>query len=524
MPVYNLIDFMPECMLPSCPDIIAGQVHRHILPKQQAIFDSSADYLYCQGGVGSAKSVAFAAKAVYLSLTVPNNKGVVSRYHYDDLYDSSWRDVKACIARLVDQRIIPEPAYSKKVQGDYTEITFFNGSEMKAIQGKNWHRGLGASHGWFWVDDAMECSEDFFIGNDTSAGLLSRLRLPGAHYFKDVNGVVSNKLHGMISSNPPPIGHWLHKLFGVKPGLHKLGEQTIEWIQIATHENPFVGADYAIGLMAIQAKMGRSQNVAKRVIFGESVPAYGGVKVFPQFDHAKHVGSFKFDPAVPLIAGWDFGFHHPAIVFSHLLKCDYNTNHYISLSEIADAFSLTVYKLYDEFVKPHIKERYKDACIILHAGDKAGYRVSSSNRDRRGDMKILIDEYSIPFKHRALDLRNSLQYMRGLLEPKKPCECGREIICIDQLGCPVLIGALEGGYKYSKNREGKIGEKPVEDRYFADIACAWRYGAENFVKWGVPHEDRESLHRRPRLVSPFGGKPWGWMDMDDTAMGKMLTH
>ena len=41
---YNLIDFMPECMLPDCPDI-TGKPHRHILPKQQAIFDSNADYL-----------------------------------------------------------------------------------------------------------------------------------------------------------------------------------------------------------------------------------------------------------------------------------------------------------------------------------------------------------------------------------------------------------------------------------------------------------------------------------------------
>ena len=521
MPVYNLINFMPECMLPDCPDISdSGKIHRHILPKQQAIFDSTADYLYCQGGVGSAKSVAFAAKTVYLSLTIPENVGVVSRRDYKLMYKSCWLDVKQCIKRLVQQNIIPQPHFTDKRQGDYTTITFHNGSVLYAMQGKNWSEGLGASYGHFWVDDAMESFEEMFVGNDTSAGLLSRLRLPNVHYFKDHNGVVINKLHGMVSSNPPPIGHWLHKLFGVKPGLHKLGEQTVEWIQIATHENPFVGADYAIGLMAIQAKMGRSQNVARRVIFGESVPAYGGVKVFPQFEHAKHITTFKFDPKIPIIAGWDFGFHHPAVVFSHLLKCAYGVNHYICLSEIADAFSLTVYKLYDDFVKPHIRERYKDACIILHAGDKAGYRASSSNRDRRGDMKILIDEYNIPFKHRALDLRNSLQYMRGLLEPKRPCNCGMELISIDQLGCPVLIGALEGGYKYSKTHEGKIADKPVEDRYFADIACAWRYGAENFVKWGIPYGEKENVRQRP--VSPFGATPWSWMD--DAAMGKMLTR
>ena len=127
---------MPECMLPDCPD--TAKPHRHILPKQQSIFDSVADYLYCQGGVGSAKSVAFAAKTVYLSLTIPNNVGVVSRRDYKLMYKSCWLDVKQCIKRLVQQNIIPQPRFTDKRQGDYTTITFHNGSVLYAMQGKNW--------------------------------------------------------------------------------------------------------------------------------------------------------------------------------------------------------------------------------------------------------------------------------------------------------------------------------------------------------------------------------------------------
>lgn len=520
---YNLTDLFPNCMLPNCPDIrLDGQEHQHILPKQQDILDSTAKYLYCQGGVGSAKSIAFAAKVVHLSLSIPDNKGVVSRLHYDDLFDSSWRDIKACIKRLVERDLISNPEYTKKTQGDHTEITFYNGSQIKAVQGKNWSRGLGASHGWFWVDDAMESLEEFFVGNETSAGLLSRLRLQEAmwdrltyHSTKRPHG----SLHGMISSNPPPVGHWLHKLFGNKPGTHNLGEDSVDWIMISTNENPFAGANYAKGLISIQEKMHRSTNTARRVIYGESIPAYGGVKVFPEFDHARHIAPLKYNKILPIVCGWDFGFHHPSITYSNLYKCKDGNNHYFTLSELADHFSVNVWDFY-AYHKGHVDTLYKDCCLILHGGDRAGWRKSSSNRDNRGDMRILKDEYKLPFKWRFLDLDKSLQYMRKLL--KTTCTCGLEIILISDK-CPVLIGALEGGYKYSKTRDGKISEKPVEDRYFADVACGWRYGAENFVKWGVTLEEQSFVKQaNSGFIGGRNHTPWQWMDGQQ--MGRLLTR
>src|SRR5438132_5802006 len=155
--------------------------------------------------------MAVAAKAVKLSLTIPNNLGVVNRKDFKLLYRSSWLDVKKCIERLVQRRLIEPPKYSDKRQGDYTSITFNNGSVLYAMQGKNWSEGLGASYGFFWVDDAMESYEELFVGDETSAGLLSRLRLPNVHYDRDTYDKVNREhgsLHGMVSTNHPPVGHW----------------------------------------------------------------------------------------------------------------------------------------------------------------------------------------------------------------------------------------------------------------------------------------------------------------------------
>ena len=486
----KLTEFFPDCILPKCE--LRDTSHQHILPHQQDILSCSSMYLYCQGGVGSAKSLAFAVKCVYLACTIPRNVGFVARLHYDDLFTSSWKEILQCISRLVDKDLIPEPKYKKKVQGEYTQIDFWNGSELHAFQAKNLQRALGSSFGFFWVDDAMEVEEGFFVGNNTSGGVLSRLRLPHIRFNRATYNEDHRKhgsLHGMVSSNPPPYGHWLHKLFGSKPGVHSLDNDTVTWMQVETTSNPFVGEDYAKSIIAVQKKMGRPEGVIQRIIKGQSIPAYRGIPVFPQFDRAVHIAPLIFKPELPLIRSWDFGYNHPAVTFSNIFKCAYRTNHYFTLSEVGDATNVNIYQFYDNYVLPHTKVLYSNAKLLRDCGDRSGYRSSPSNKDNRSDMKILIDEYHLPFRWKYINLEPSLQYIRGLLHPKKPCPCGLPLVLISNR-CPILAGALEGGYHFSQSRSGSVSVKPIEDHYFADVACAWRYGAENYVKWGIDYEDR----------------------------------
>lgn len=534
---YSIQQFFPDCMLPKCKynedcteqyDEIRTDIHQHILPKQRAVFDSIHKFTFGQGGVGSAKSVGFAARCVALSLVMSNNEGVVCRKNYKDLYKSSWKDIKACNRRLVQRQVIPEPDYTAKTQGDHSVCTYHNGSILYAIQGKNWSDALGASYGFYWVDDCMECFEELFIGDDTSAGLMSRLRLPTAHFHKltyDESSREHGLMSGMVSTNPPPVGHWSHTLFGKEPGLHKLGDDYVEWIESSSLENPFTGGNtYANMLIASQRKMGRSENVIRRVIHGESIPAYGGVPVFGKyFNHSKHVAPLKFRTDTPVIRSWDFGVRHPAVIFSHLYTCDFKSHHYFSIAEIGEVFDSNVQDLYKVVMK-YTKKLVPSECTILDAGDRAGYRSSDSDRDRRGPIRILQSEFNLRFKWKYLDLANSLDYMRLLLDTK--CECGLEMIMVSSK-CPILIGALEGGYKYTKNREGIVSSKPKEDLFFADIACAWRYGAENFVKWGIPHElkremkSTRELHREQHL--PSRNVPWTWMDASDETMARLIS-
>lgn len=521
--------YFPDCVLPQCPRRAEG-AHQHVLPHQRDIITCDTKYLYCQGGVGSAKSLAFAVKTVKLSLEIPENIGVVGRRDFKLLYRSSWLEIKNCIKRLVQREYLDEDwyakhCYSKRDQGDYSIITFPNDSMLYAVQTKNFSESLGASYGLAWTDDAMETPEEFFIGDNTSAGLLSRIRLPHVHYHRatyDEHTRPHGSLHCMVSSNPPPFGHWLHKLFGDKPGVHHIGDDSVTWMMVATTDNPFAGADYAKGLIAVQQRMGRAEQTTRRVIFGESIPAYKGIPVFPQFDRSAHIAPLRFRPDLPLIRAWDFGFLHPAVVFSNLFKCKYSVNHYFTLSEVADAFNVTVYQLYDNYVKPHTDALYAHASLIRDAGDRAGFRSNPANKDGRSDMKILIDEYKIPFAYRYTSLEPSLQYMRGLLKPKTPCRCGLPLVLISNK-CPTLIGALDGGYHLPKSRTGSAAERPVEDRLFADVACAWRYGAENYVKWGI-RTQRTTPTPSPTHRVDTDDSMTQWLNSVDEVLAATLTE
>ena len=547
---HPLAYYFPDCVIPTCP--LSDTLHQHILPHQAEIMDygffkDHKSYLYCQGGVGSAKSVAFAARTVREMIEICENEGVVVRKDYEKLYRSAWKDIKQVVKRLVKRKKIAPPTYSTKKQGDYTKILFHGtehfdecGSELYAVQAKNWSEGLGSSYGVFWVDDAMECPEGLFLGDgEVNAGLLSRLRLPHVAFhrvldYELLQEDVVNRLIGLVSSNPPPVNSWLHKLFGKEPGDYWLGDDEVHWMQVNTLTNPFVGENYAKGLVAVQKKMGRKKAIIDRIIAGESKPAYGGVPVFPEFDHSKHVADIKFDPSLPLVVSIDFGFLHPAICYSNLFRCKYGRHHYLNLTTLAEPKDINVWKLWEEHEK-HMKQYgYNKAKHIAYGGDKAGYRRSSSNKDSRGDIPIIYQDFGIKVVFKKVGLEESLNYCRSLLDSNKKnmgdvvhrkyngkslCECGMQMIQVDHNN-EELIGALEGGYLYPVNREGLTLDKPREDRYFADIACAWRYGAENFVRKGIPYVYEEDVI----IERPRARKPWEWMEMSDSEIGKLLTR
>ena len=238
--------------------------------------------------------------------------------------------------------------------------------------------------------------------------------------------------------------------------------------------------------------------------------------MYPQFDEKRHVNPLlRFDPEQALVRSWDFGFHHPAVVHANIYDCAYGKRHYSALSEISNLFSISVWVLHGE-VRDHEKLLYREA-RILDCGDKSGYRKTDSNRDQRGPIRILQDEYKLQFRYRFFDLDNSLSYVRSLLE--NDCDCGVPFVQIHP-DCEVLIEGLKGGYRYSRKRmDNTPSDKPVKDKFYDDVLDAFRYGLENYIRFGMYQEIQEVKQPAPLF---FGQRPWSWMEMSDEEFTKVL--
>ena len=510
---WSIHNLMPVCPVPSCPKYKT----RHMLPHQEEIAKQilacNENYIYWQGGVGSAKTSLYGALAAALAIMIPESRGILFRKDYSLNYKTLWMYFKEAIAAACSQGIIqsaPAKLFSIKKQGDYTSCALPNGSIVYAGQTKNWSEYMGPTYDFIVISDAMEnATAEIFRGEGTVGGLQSRLRGAPSTYYQLANGTTKDMRRFLIESNPPPRINWLHEVFGKEPGVRYLPGTTVSYrhIQTTSVQNDHLPPTY----IAEIASQHNAEDI-KRILQGKTIPYYGGVRVIESFHPEVHVNTFTVDTDLPLFVGIDVGYQHPAVTFSQIKRCSYEKEHYITLSEIANLFNNTTHELaeYDKqdqlgilahlglFYPSHFdyKAYKKDREAMLAAGnmqyetlqqyfsnirfciDKAGRSISRTNRDRKSDHGILLTEYGISCRARTnLGLDKSLDRMREL--HKELCICNIPRRLVDQR-CSLLIDAYSGGYRYEKKRDGSHTDNPCSDHLYEDIADADRYSLENF--------------------------------------------
>ena len=488
----------PVCLVPTC----SRQGMRHALQWQRDLFTYPERYIYCQGGVGSAKTIAFAARFTLDMLLVPHNRGIIFRKDFNLNYKTSWMRFRDCIEGLVHQGLIPPPQWSVKKFGEYTKCTLANGSVVEAGQSKNWSEYLGPEYGSVWVDDAMESSAEMWTGKGTIGGLESRIRLGQAAY-ATLNGQPYNALRGYLSTNPPPgVSDWW-ALFGQQPGVRTFAHSTVAYrhLQVSSRDNDHLPPDY---LATIEAH--HSADDVARIVRGESVVYYGGKGVYKgSFHPRRHVSQFACEPTLPLLVSVDFGYQHPAITYSQIRQCPFDGEHHITLSEVTDQYDVSTWDLWDahrahrEALYPHQDD------MVFYACDIAGFKSSDASKDKRGPASVWVEEFNIHFLRRKMAVEPSLDTLRSLW--KSQCRCGLSRLLVDRQ-CRMLIEALEGGYRYPQKKDGTFGDQPTGDHRYEDVGDAHRYSVENFLKWGVPWRTRVLVEQRQAGVQ----SPWAWME------------
>src|SRR6266702_2893111 len=505
--MWSLHNLFPICIKPTCPLFNS----RHMLPHQEEIatqiLTGDENYIYRQGGVGSAKTMLYAALAVALAISIPESEGILFRKDLTDNNKTLWKYFKNSVKAACEQGIIKanyDKLFKFKHQGDYNECHFPNGSIIYRGQTKSWTAYMGPTYDFIVVSDAMENNNfgEIFRGEGVVGGLQSRLRGQHASFFKLPSGQYKDMRRFLIETNPPHNVNELHTLFGREPGIRNLTTTpdpvtgkyiTYRHIQTTSIQNDHNPASYVLEIASTHS----NPDDIRRILEGKTVPYYGGIRVIDTFHPEIHVASFEVDKELPLFIGIDQGLQHPAVTFSQIKQCAYNKDHYITLSEISNLYDKTTYELVDyrnsdqlgilqhlgDFYPTHfdleaylqIREKlleniqdpsHIDSRIleghfynIYFCIDKSSENRSVNNRDSKSARVVLSTEYGITCKVRTnIALEQSLNRMKKL--HTEICTCNLTRRMIDR-NCLMLIDAYSGGYRYPKKKNGTHSDKPV---------------------------------------------------------------
>ena len=197
------------------------------MEKQKQFHQAPQKFKALVGGMGSGKTLPGSAEAIYLSMEVPKNLGLIGRATYPELRDSTRKEVLDFPVE-VDGKEYPLVASPivKSFNKAENVLTFVNGSQIlfRSLEDA-FDKIKSLNLGWFWVDELTEITEEIWFG------LVGRLRRNGS------------QLIGYGTTNPE--GHdWVWKRFKMNPGTDHF------CVEMSSKENLFLPDGYVASLEA----------------------------------------------------------------------------------------------------------------------------------------------------------------------------------------------------------------------------------------------------------------------------------
>lgn len=199
-------------------DVIVDLKWFQPLPLQSDfILCPDAEQFYA-GGVGSGKTLSGAVKAFTLSQLFPGTVGLVGRQSYRALEDTT----KRVVLEGDDKPPVIPPELIAKHNRSEQEITLHNGSRIlfRSFQDARIEKLQSLNLGWFWLDEASECSETIW---NTLLGRLRHPVGPGMAY-----GTTNPNGHDWIWRRAHPDG----------------GQRLARLFHAPTHSNTHLPKDY----------------------------------------------------------------------------------------------------------------------------------------------------------------------------------------------------------------------------------------------------------------------------------------
>jgi len=414
--------------------------------------------LYLQGGVGCGKSRGIMAPIMEMLLEVPEIRILWARQDFND--------IKLSIMDKFFEIMPPELILKKNEQYHWYDISQGGGNKGRAFfNGLKDITGLGSQE--FGVVAVTEAHESNYIAYQAIKRRCRQEKVP-------------NMI--LLESEAPNEDNWLAKVTDPR---HEWYDPHIEKWEISTYENwENLPLSYRGSLETMPESWKKKYLYGKTGFMPDGTPFYRGFK-----DHI-HAGEFEAVTTRPLYVGWDFGFHHPAVVISQIDMQD----RWIILREHMGT-DITIHNFADK-IKELLHMEYPNMEYI-HYGDPAVVQVN--DKSELTSWQILKAKgIEIAFRASTYrDRKEIIEHKLGTLVGGKP------MLMVDKRRCKTIVDGFLGGYHYPERRDkqsfGIKFEQPFRDGFYEHLMNSLEYIAVNRFAPTKPTNTarRRIVRRRP---------------------------
>lgn len=454
------------------------------LPKIKTWHKSPAFEKILMGGFGSGKTKALVWHVTDRCMQFERNRWLVARDTSGDLADSTMHDfLEECPSELI---IAHRKKEGKVVLANYSEVIFRSfRSYYESVHSQKQSRLKALNLGGAAVDEVSETSEQNW------RLLKGRLRLPHIPSF-------ARELIG--ATNPPDNDHWIAKGFDA----YRYPDAKDKFLlQVSSRDNPYLPADYIENM-----EKDYPPSWVSRYIDGNFGFILKGDPVYDSFRETVnglpwHVGPTEFIRGRPVYRDWDFGWHHPAVVWS---QDDLEGRWRVHREEMGE-------KVYIWDFAPKIIRISNDlfpGAEFIDFCDPAGNQ--KSDRAKRSSIEILKEDFHIHPRFRMSHVKDGIDIIQRKLNS---VTAGEPDIRFNKEGCPILIQGMLGGYAREKPVDGRgmTDWQPIKDGYYEHLQDAMRMGAINRYTTGRGAQARSNF----RVGSPN----WSGIRVASNAIGRM---
>lgn len=218
-------------------------------------------------------------------------------------------------------------------------------------------------------------------------------------------------------------------------------------------------------------------------------------------DNARIDATIRYNPYMPLMRGWDFGYRRPACVFAQEddKGCINILGEMLGEDETAEQFA--------DRVIQHCLENYPKPPTIMDYGDPAGAQQTD-----KGDTTIYrLRLKGIRINFRPTSIEAGIKHIQGLLTRMRS---GRAELMFSPAAADLIEG-FRKGYHYPQYHDGTFGQKPAKDGYYDHLCDAIRYMLVNIR--AIPNAEQSDVPGEGVKPLVMGGlEPAGIGGWDDS--------